>query len=132
MKIIVVHDDNNIRRAIREALSIFDENDVLGCLNQGKSVLEMIQREQPNLVFLEIKSGEDHDWETFRQIRQSRQLRATAVVVVTPASSNVKTTMQAIWHLSAFDFVTTPCQKDSLREEINRILEKIRIFLPNV
>ena len=94
--------------------------EVLGAMG-GKEGLEVIRREMPDLILLDLMMPEVDGWEVFRQMRADEQLKDIPVIVVTAKAQSIDKVLGL--HIAKVDdYVTKPFGPQDLLNSINRVL----------
>jgi DNA-binding response OmpR family regulator len=113
-KILVVDDEKNIRLLLKEELQ--DEGYDVIMAENGAAALEMIQKEEPDLVTLDIKMpGEDG----LSILRKIREIEYDLPVIICSAYSVYKTDFSAV---AADHYVTKSSDFSELKNKIQEIL----------
>jgi len=114
--ILIVDDDQAIRFAFQKT---FAQNKSVLSAVDGLEALEMITKEKPDLVFLDISMPKMNGLDVLETIK-SREI-AVPVIIIT-GEGNMKTAIQAM-KLGAYDYLTKPLDIDKIRLTANRALE---------
>lgn len=114
MRILIVDDEKNIRHAT--ALAIRAEGHVAEAADSGRVALLKLREEIYDLVFLDLRLGDEDGLEVLREIH--RQAPSLPVVVFT-AYASVETAVAAMQG-GAFDYLPKPFTPDQLRHAIDR------------
>ena len=94
--------------------------EVLGALG-GKEGLEVIRREMPDLILLDLMMPEVDGWEVYRQMRADEQLKDIPVVVVTAKAQSIDKVLGL--HIAKVDdYVTKPFGPQELLKSIDKVL----------
>jgi DNA-binding response OmpR family regulator len=94
--------------------------EVLGAVG-GKEGLEVIRREMPDLVLLDLMMPEVDGWEVFRQMKADEQLEDIPVVVVTAKAQSIDKVLGL--HIAKVDdYVTKPFGPQELLKSVNKVL----------
>jgi len=94
--------------------------EVLGALG-GKEGLEVIRRERPDLILLDLMMPEVDGWEVFRQMKADEQLKDTPVIVVTAKAQSIDKVLGL--HIAKVDdYVTKPFGPQELLKSIDKVL----------
>lgn len=83
-KVLIVDDENNVRRLVAATLS-GGAYEILQA-RDGIEAMEVIRRERPTVVLLDIQMPGLDGVEVCRQIKSDRELRGTVVVMLTAQS----------------------------------------------
>jgi DNA-binding response OmpR family regulator len=94
--------------------------EVLGAVG-GKEGLEVIRREMPDLILLDLMMPEVDGWEVFRQMRADEQLKDIPVIVVTAKAQSIDKVLGL--HIAKVDdYVTKPFGPQELLRSVNKVL----------
>jgi len=94
--------------------------EVLGAVG-GEEGLEVIRRERPDLILLDLMMPEVDGWEVYRQMRADEQLKDIPVIVVTAKAQSIDKVLGL--HIAKVDdYVTKPFGPQELLKSINKVL----------
>lgn len=94
--------------------------EVLGAVG-GKEGLEVIRREMPDLILLDLMMPEVDGWEVFRQMRADERLKDIPVIVVTAKAQSIDKVLGL--HIAKVDdYVTKPFGPQELLRSVNKVL----------
>src|SRR5262249_36779244 len=115
--VLVVDDEPEIRSSLRgvlaeEGLRVLEAED-------GRQALELIQRERPELVILDIWMREVDGLQLLQLLDGHQPFPA---VVMISGHGNIETAVKAT-KLGAFDFIEKPFSLDALLRVVNRALD---------
>ena len=113
MKVLIIDDEKAIRRALREILE-FEECNVEEAEN-GKEGLELIQKNEYDLIFCDIKMTVIDGLDV---LSRTIKLNVETPIIMISGHGNIETAVQAIKD-GAFDFIEKPL-------DLNRILVTLR------
>lgn len=83
-KILICDDDTHIRLLLEDALEdLEDEGVELLMADNGEMALELIARERPALVFLDVMMPKVHGFDVCRSVKKERGLKDVFVVLIT-------------------------------------------------
>src|ERR671912_3307 len=120
-RILVIDDEAEIRRSVRMILE-YEGYDVQEAAS-GPEGLALIEREPPDLVFLDIKMGGMDGLEALQKIRQVNE--ALPVVIIS-GHGTVSTAVEAT-KLGAFDFIEKPLASERVLVTIRNALDQTRL-----
>jgi DNA-binding NtrC family response regulator len=129
-KILVVDDDEDIATMLADRLQSFGYSAVIA--SDGVRALELIEREQPSLMLLDLEMPHMGGLEVLKRLSQSRQAGATGgntaagqdlPVIVMTAHGTIAKAVQAMKE-GAYDFLTKPFDTDHLSIVIGKTLER--------
>jgi CheY-like chemotaxis protein len=117
MKVLIVDDDDDIRMIASIALA--DENQVLEA-NCGSEALRVAEKEQPDLILLDMMMPDMDGKTTFSKLRQLPNLAKTPVIYVTAKvqESEIQTYIRS----GVAGVITKPFDPITLPQEISDIL----------
>lgn len=116
-KILVVDDEVGARDALQVILE--DDFEVTTAAS-GIEALELCERNQFDLVFLDVSMPETDGIETLRRLKA---LSDRMDVVMISASDRAQMAVQSI-KLGAYDYITKPFEPDDILSAVERVLEK--------
>ena len=120
-RILVVDDEAEIRRSVRMILE-YEGYDVQEA-SSGPEAMALIEREPPDLAFLDIKMGGMDGLEALQKIRQAND--ALPVVIIS-GHGTVSTAVEAT-KLGAFDFIEKPLASERVLVTIRNALDQGRL-----
>lgn len=123
MKILIADDEANARygmsRALkREGREIFEAEN-------GLAALELIRREQPHLVFLDIHMPELDGLELLAELQREPLVQAIEIIVIT-ANDSIANAIECI-RRGAADFLAKPFNVDHLRAVALRSEQRVQL-----
>ena len=120
-RILVVDDEADIRRSVRMILE-YEGYDVQEA-SSGPEGIALIEREPPDLVFLDIKMPGLDGLEALQKIRQVSE--ALPVVIIS-GHGTVSTAVEAT-KLGAFDFIEKPLASERVLVTIRNAIDQTRL-----
>lgn len=118
--IFIVDDEQTIRDGITLAL---ESNYKMRAFSTAEDALKAFRKESPDLVLLDIGLPGMDGIEALREIRQ---IRPEALVIMITAFEDIKTVVSAM-KLGAYDYIVKPIHMDGLEVTIQNALEAIRL-----
>lgn len=113
MRALIVDDEQNVREALRALLFMYSpETEVIGEANSVASAMMAIERDQPELLFLDVEMGDGTGFDLLKQLPD----RNFEVIFVT---AHQHYAIRAI-RMSACDFLLKPVDPDDLVAAIER------------
>jgi two-component system, NtrC family, response regulator AtoC len=119
--ILVVDDDADIRDILSETLNSLGSR-VITAAN-GQECLDKLDKEAPELVFLDIEMPVKNGLEVLKELRRRR--RDTTAIMIT-AYGTIERAVQAMRE-GAFDFITKPFDLDHIAMVVEKALERERL-----
>jgi CheY-like chemotaxis protein len=119
-RVAIVDDDANVRRLIRRILQSQGNYTLFEAAN-GREALELVQREHPNLIILDMMMPEMDGFTVLDELRKSPQTAEIPVIVITAKelTANEKDRMRG--HIQSLmqkgDFMS-----DELLDEVKALL----------
>ena len=121
MRILVVDDEKNIRRAMSLALESMDHE--VATASTRKETLEVLRRTSFSVVFLDLKLGQENGLKLLEEIHQ---IAPSAAVIIITAYASIETAVEAI-RQGAFDYLPKPCTPEQIRQLLNRLIRTQRL-----
>ena len=120
-KIIVVDDETHIRLLLEEALEdVLDHGVKIFTAKNGREGLELIKKETPNLVFLDVMMPEMNGYEVCKAVRSSEELNGTYIVMLTAKGQLQDKVSGAL--SGADEYMTKPFDPDMILEKAKAVL----------
>ncbi|MDY6792721.1 MAG: response regulator [Thermodesulfobacteriota bacterium] len=119
--ILVVDDEKDIRDGSQRILSKIGFQVVTA--SRGDEALNILEREKPSIVFLDLKMPGMSGMEVLERIRE---IDETILVIIITGYATVETATKAMKQ-GAYDFISKPFDPDQMRIVVNRAWEKIRL-----
>lgn len=126
-KIVIIEDDPGIRTVLRLALKGAELGTVLEA-DRGDAGLEMVLRERPSLVLLDLMLPGLDGLSICREIRKTPSVETTPIVMLT-AKSTEEDIVRGL-ELGANDYVTKPFSKAVLLARIRAALRRTPVQGP--
>lgn len=116
-KVLIIDDNVSFRRLNAEFLKL-DGHEVLTA-DTGDGALDLVRRERPDILLLDIMMPGMDGYETCRQIKSDPQTEDTIVVMLTalPQSERFKS-----YQAGADEHVTKPLPSRELRDLVRRLM----------
>jgi two-component system LytT family response regulator len=111
MRVLIVDDERPARHRLRRLLEATEGIEIAGEADTGLLALEMIEREKPDLVFLDVQMPAPNGFEVVRE------LRAPNVPLVIFATSYDHYALKA-FEVSAVDYLLKPVEQDRLEKAL--------------
>jgi DNA-binding response OmpR family regulator len=94
--------------------------EVLGAVG-GKQGLEIMHREKPDLVLLDLMMPDMDGWEVYRQMKVDETLATIPVIIVTARAQNIDKVL-GLQVAKVDDYITKPFGPKELLASVNRVL----------
>jgi DNA-binding NtrC family response regulator len=124
LKILIVDDDEKILFAFREVLQ--KDNQICLEATDGIEALKLIEKENPDLVFMDITMPNCDGLETLRNIKAKN---FTIPVIIITGQGTMQTAISAM-QLGAFQYLMKPLSVKTIREEIKKV--EVSLKTPNM
>jgi DNA-binding NtrC family response regulator len=118
--ILVVDDEKEICTVLSDNLS--QEGYRVFTANSGKTALELVKKEKPDLVLLDIRMPEMDGIEVLRRIKK---MKKEIVVIMLTAYGTLETARKAM-KLGAYDYITKPFDLFSLKSIVKEGLKRLK------
>jgi two-component system cell cycle response regulator DivK len=119
-KILVVEDNEDNRRILVYRLDRIGDFDIREATN-GREAIEAVERDPPDLVFMDLKMPVMDGWEAIRRIRAMPHGRAVRIVALT---AQVMTgDEERALEMGCDDYLAKPVvDPDLMRQKLERLL----------
>jgi CheY-like chemotaxis protein len=117
-KILVVDDEEHIVMILKDSLE-FSGFQVVTALD-GQEALEIVPKESPDLLVLDIGMPKIDGWEVCRRLKSDAKTKHIPIIILTAYAQTSDQKKGAA--LGADRFITKPCDLTYLVEEINTLL----------
>ncbi|MCK4692634.1 MAG: response regulator [Anaerolineales bacterium] len=92
--------------------------------NGGIEGLEIVRREKPDIILLDLMMPDMDGWEVYQQIKADTELRSIPVVVVTAKAQSIDKVLGL--HIAKVDdYITKPFGPQELLESVEKILGSV-------
>jgi DNA-binding response OmpR family regulator len=122
-KLLIVEDELHIRTLLEQALEdLEDEFDVeILSAADGEEGLEVIRRERPQAVFLDIMMPKKNGYEVCRAVKEDPELKDTIIVLLTAKGQEAD--RRKGLEIGAYDYMTKPFDPDEVVELAKELLQ---------
>jgi len=122
MKILIVDDEVHIRSLLEQTLEELEEEYGVTILSASNGIegLEMIEKERPSLVFMDIMMPGMNGYEVCRAVHGRPHLAATPMILLT-ARGQVMDREEGLAS-GALDYLTKPFDPDRVVERARQVL----------
>ena len=118
VKVVIIDDENSGRNVIRQYLSLYcDDIEIIGEADSVKSGVELLSKESPDIVFLDIQMQDG----TGFNLLEALPKRAFKVIFVTSFDQYA---LKAI-KFSASDYILKPVDPDEFVEAVQRVQAEV-------
>jgi len=91
--------------------------------NGGIQGLEMIQKEKPDLVLLDLMMPDMDGWEVYQQIKASEKTKNIPVIVVTAKAQSIDKVLGL--HIAKVDdYIAKPFNPQELLASVEKVIQK--------
>jgi two-component system, OmpR family, alkaline phosphatase synthesis response regulator PhoP len=121
MKILIVDDEPHLRTLIQQTLEELEDDGVdLMTAANGEDALEMIQREQPKLVFLDVMMPKINGFDVCRAVKKELGLSHIHIILLTAKGQEFD--RQRGQEVGADLYMTKPFDPDALLAKARSVL----------
>ena len=120
-RIICIEDDQGIIDLIKLILTRRGF-EVIGAVG-GREGLEMMERNAPDLVLLDLMMPDMDGWEVYHQMKAHDGMKNIPVIVVTAKAQNIDKVL-GIHIAKVDDYITKPFSPQELLDSIERVLTR--------
>ena len=118
--ILMADDDELVVEVVRAALGA--RGHIVGALNDGTSVKQVVELKRPDLVILDCAMPETTGVQALREIRMSDSGFATPVLMLTARTSQADEDIA--FRAGADDYLRKPFDPDQLVARVERLLDR--------
>ncbi|MCR5824927.1 MAG: diguanylate cyclase [Oscillospiraceae bacterium] len=126
---VVVVDDEAV--SLTSARTLLAAEDMkISCLPSGKSLLKFMEKNQPDLILLDVMMPEMDGFETFaalRELEQRQNRHATPIIFLTGEVDH-ETEQQGL-KLGAADYIRKPFNRDTLIRRIRNTIQNRKMIV---
>jgi two-component system, OmpR family, alkaline phosphatase synthesis response regulator PhoP len=120
-KILIVDDESHIRMLIEQTLEDLEDNGVqLLFAENGEQALQIIEKERPNLVFLDVMMPKMNGMEVCQKVKKELKLSEVYIILLTAKGQEVD--RQKGLEMGADKYMTKPFDPDEMLEIATEIL----------
>jgi len=122
-KLLIVEDELHIRTLLGQALEdLEDEFDVeILTAADGEEGLDLIRKERPQAVFLDIMMPKMNGYEVCRAVKADPELKDTIIVLLTAKGQEVD--RKKGLEIGAYDYMTKPFDPDEVVDLAKELLQ---------
>jgi len=122
VRIVCIEDDQDMIDLIRLIVTRRGY-ELVGWATGGVEGIEVIRREKPDLVLLDLMMPDIDGWEVYQQMKADPELRHIPVIVVTARAQNVDRILGL--HIARVDdYLTKPFGPSELIASIERVMSR--------
>lgn len=118
-RIMLVDDDPMQLRIISR---LIEGNYSVICAASGTQALEMLEENEPDLIFLDYEMPQMNGKETFQKIRENERFKKLPVAFLTGISDREH--IMGVIELNPIGYVLKPATKDNIMNIINKVFNK--------
>jgi len=120
-RVVCIEDELEMIELVRLILSR-KGFEVIGA-NGGREGMEIVLREKPDLVLLDLMMPDMDGWEVYQQIKANEETKPIPVIVVTAKSQSIDKVLGL--HIAKVDdYITKPFGPQELLESVEKILAR--------
>lgn len=120
IRTLVVDDEPLARRGLLVRLAQFEQINVIGECASGRDAVDVIIREQPDLVFLDIQMPGLNGFDVLRQVSQSDAPMPVVVFVTAYDQYAIRA-----FEVRALDYLLKPVDEERLSQTLERIAQAL-------
>ena len=122
-KLLIVDDESHIRMLIEQTLEdLEDEGVELLFAENGEQALELIQKEEPNLVFLDVMMPKMNGMEVCHKVKKELNLSHVYIILLTAKGQEVD--RQKGLEMGADRYMTKPFDPDEMLSVAEEVLNR--------
>lgn len=117
LRVLIIDDEEPARMLIREYLQIFSNIDIIGEATNGFEGVQIINDQQPDLIFLDIQMPKLTGFEMLELIDPK------PYIIFSTAFDQFAI---KAFEMSAIDYLLKPYSKDRFQQAVNKVLKKAK------
>jgi DNA-binding response OmpR family regulator len=122
-KLLIVDDESHIRMLIEQTLEDLEDDGVeLLFAENGEEALHLIQKEEPNLVFLDVMMPKMNGMEVCQKVKKELNLSHVFIILLTAKGQEVD--RQKGLEMGADRYMTKPFDPDEMLSIAEEILNR--------
>jgi len=122
-KLLIVDDESHIRMLIEQTLEdLEDEGVELLFAENGEQALDLIQKEEPNLVFLDVMMPKMNGMEVCQKVKKELNLTHVYIILLTAKGQEVD--RQKGMEMGADRYMTKPFDPDEMLAIAEEVLNR--------
>jgi two-component system, LytTR family, response regulator len=118
LRIVIADDERPARSFLRALIETFEDTEIVGEAENGAEAVEVIEREKPDLAFLDLQMPEATGLDAVRLIK--KKFMPLVAFVTAYDEYAVKA-----FEIGAVDYLLKPVDRSRLRETLNRAHERL-------
>ena len=121
-KIIILVDDNpDVLYSVNEGLkSLTKEYEMIG-VQSGKECLELLKKQTPDLILLDIMMPEMDGWDVCAKIKSNKKTENIPIVFLTAKTDPIS---RGIGRMASADYIEKPFNIKDLKKRIDEVINK--------
>ncbi len=121
-KLLIVDDEAHIRMLLEQTLEDLEDDGVEFLMaDNGEQALELIERERPNLVLLDVMMPKMNGMEVCQRVKQNPELDNVYIIILTAKGQEVD--KQKGLDVGANRYMTKPFDPDEILDIAREVLE---------
>lgn len=119
--ILVVDDNRDLIYSVKEGLISLSKNyEVIGA-ESGKECLELLKKQRPDLILLDIMMPGMDGWDVCAKIKSDKKIETIPIVFLTAKTDPISKSMG---RLASEDYIEKPFDIKDLRKRIDTVINK--------
>ena len=115
MKTVIVEDESYSLDRLIKLLSSFDEIEIIGTAGDGETAVEIINKNKPDVVFLDIELPVFNGFEVVKKLRYKPKI----VFITAYDNYAIKA-----FEINSIDYIMKPVEPERLKKTVQRLKEK--------
>ena len=120
-RIYVVDDEHDLLFTIKKVIEYYNKNYKVITIENGKKLFELLEKNIPDLILLDIMIPEMNGWEIFKKLKSKPDWKNIPVIFISSVADDTsKITANSI----ADDFIEKPFETELLKRKIQYFIKK--------
>lgn len=117
IKILLVDDEEGIRKILREVLKV--KGFIIEEAKNGEEALEKVSKNKPDLIILDYHMPGLNGWEVYKLLKERKTTRNIPVIIL----SGYTSLKEKLFSSVDIEYIEKPCEIKELLNKINKFLK---------
>jgi two-component system alkaline phosphatase synthesis response regulator PhoP len=119
-KILLIDDDIDIVNLVKMRLEFYDY--AVMPLYTSKRVLEVVKREQPHLILMDVMMPDLNGYDACKQLKSHEKTKHIPIILFTARPEEIKKMSQEYRNIGADDYIIKPFEPTVLMDKISALI----------
>lgn len=119
--IMVVDDNPDLIFSVKEGLNSISKNYEIVGAESGRKCLDMLKRQKPDLIILDIMMPDMDGWDVCAKIKSDKKTEKIPIVFLTAKTDPIS---KGMGRLASADYIEKPFDIKDLKNRVDTIIKK--------